>query len=180
MLPVSEHNTITMGYLKRIATFRIARFGLAGAVNTATNFITLNIAIYALHLGRLTSAVIATSCAIGVSFLLNRGFVFLDKAHPGKKLVRFIMVSVAGVLLIQDSVYAICLALLHGREGSVGSVLQRVTTLSFSSSFIGINLSNSIASFVVMFWNYNGYKLTVFKDAKRSNDAIEDISTEAA
>src|SRR6266516_461270 len=158
-----------MEHLKKIVAFRVTRFGLAGAVNTAVNFAVLNFAFYILHQSKLASIVIATAIAIAVSFMLNRNFVFLDKTRPAEKLPRFIVVSVVGVFLIQNAVYLLLIALLHNDEAEVSNVIQVVTRYQLSSNFIDVNLSNLIASFVVMFWNYNGYKLFVFNSRQRGD-----------
>src|SRR5207247_2635083 len=108
------------------------------------------------------SSIIATSCAIALSFTLNRNVVFADKDRPIKKLTRFILVSVVGVMLIQNLVYGLCLLMLQNHEaGIVNSVHVRFGFQS-KNDFLVVNLSNLIASFAVMFWNYNGYRLFVF------------------
>src|SRR6266568_3515052 len=119
MQRIRKHNAPSMEHLKKIIAFRVTRFGLAGLINTA------------------------------VSFLLNRSFVFLDKERPVRKLARFIMVSVAGVFLIQNSVYAVCLVLLHSREAGVIRTMQSITGYQLSSNFVDVNLSNLVASFAV-------------------------------
>jgi len=167
-----------MNQVKRIIAFRITRFTLAGAINTATNFAVLNFVFYGLHQGKITSIVVATSCAIAVSFVLNRNFVFLDKERPIKKLVQFLVVSVIGVFLIQNSVYALGIMLLQHHEAGVASVAHGITGLNLKDSFIDVNLSNVIASFVVMFWNYNGYRVFVFNGKRQGNEIIEDFNTE--
>jgi len=169
-----------MEHVKKIVAFRITRFGLAGAVNTATNFAVLNFAFYGLRQNKITSIVIATSCAIAISFILNRNFVFLDKDRPVTKLARFMVVSVAGVFLIQNGVYVIGIVLLHGHESEVIGTVQHITGYKLSSNFIDVNLSNFIASLAVMFWNYNGYRIFVFNGERRGNEVIEDIGTETA
>lgn len=169
-----------MGQTRKVHKARVARFTIAGAVNTAVNFAVLNFAFYVLHQNKLTSIVLATSCAISVSFMLNRTFVFLDKERPAKKLARFIVVSVIGVFLIQNTVYAIGLALLRSHEAGVIHAVYSLSGVKLSNNFVDVNLSNLIASFAVMFWNYNGYKLFVFNGKRRGNEVIEDIGTEAA
>jgi putative flippase GtrA len=161
---------LTMEHLKKIVAFRVTRFGVAG----------LNCAFYILHQSKLASIVIATSCAIAVSFILNRNYVFIDKARPVKKLARFVAVSVVGVFLIQNSVYALCIVLLGNHESGITGVITSITGYRVNNNFVAINLSNLIASFVVMFWNYNGYRLFVFNGARRGNEAFEDIGTETA
>jgi putative flippase GtrA len=169
-----------MERLKKIVTFRIARFSAAGLINTATNFAVLNVAFYVLHQNKFTSIVIATSCAIAVSFILNRSFVFKDKAQPTEKLARFVAVSVVGIFLVQNSVYALCIVLLRNHESGVIDVIKSITGYRVSNDFVDVNLSNLIASFGVMFWNYNGYKLFVFNGRRRGNEVSEAIGTEAA
>ncbi len=169
-----------MGRLKKIVAFRITRFGLAGIINTATNFAVLNVAFYGLHLNKLASIMIATACAIAVSFILNRNFVFQDKDRPIKKLARFVVVSVVGVFVIQTSVYAVCIALLHGHEAGIIGELRSIIGYRLSSNFVDINLSNVVASLAVLFWNYNGYRIFVFNGKRRGNEIIEDLSSEAA
>src|SRR6266704_7163792 len=151
-----------MRQLKYLITFRLTRFTLAGAVNTTVNFAVLNFMFYALHLNKMVSIVIATSFAIVVSFILNRNFVFLDKERSANKLVRFVVVSVLGVFLVQNSVYGLGIVLLSGHETGLTNIIRTVFGVRFSDSFIDVNLSNTVASFAVLFWNYNGYKLFVF------------------
>jgi putative flippase GtrA len=169
-----------MEYLKKIVAFRVARFSLAGLTNTAVSFAVLNVAFYVLHQSKLASIVVASTCAIAVSFLLNRNFVFLDKSRPAKKLARFIVVSVIGVFLIQNIVYALGLALLHSHEAGVMNAVYSLSGVNLSSNFIDVNISNLIASLTVMFWNYNGYKLFVFDGKGSRNETIEDFGTETA
>lgn len=79
--------------------------------------------------------------------------------------MHFALVSAGGVLLIQTSVYAM----------SIMSLRHFI-----NSSFIVINLSNLIASFVVMFWNYHGYRLLVFNTNGDSNENFRDGRTTAS
>src|ERR1017187_6038048 len=98
---------LVMGRVKNIVAFRLVRFLIVGAGNTTVNFAVLNFAFYGLHQGKLVSSFIATACAVVFSFILNRAYVFVDKERPAKKLVLFILVTASGVMLIQNSVYAI-------------------------------------------------------------------------
>lgn len=169
-----------MRYIHKVVAFRVTRFGLAGAANTAANFVVLNFVFYGLHQNKLVSSFVATSCAVALSFVLNRNFVFIDKERPMKKLVRFILITAGGVLLIQNSVYALCLVVLHNHEAGVADVIHGYLGLQLSDSLIDVNLSNLIASFAVMFWNYNGYRIFVFKGERRGNEVIEYLDTDAA
>jgi hypothetical protein len=98
--------------------------------------------------------------------------VFLDKERPARKLVLFIIVTVSGVLLVQNSVYALGVYLLHNHEVGVINVALRLIGVRLSSDFVDVNLSNAVASLLVMFWNYNGYRIFVFKEG-HGNDITE-------
>jgi len=169
-----------MKNIKHITDFRLARFLLSGALNTTVNFAVLNIVFYSLHYNKFTSIVVATSCAIAVSFILNRNFVFLDKTRPAKRLLSFTVISVIGVFLIQNSIYALSLALFHGHDAQVTRTIQHFTNIKLSNSFVEINLSNLVASVTVMFWNYNGYRVFVFNAKTKNNGTIESLATETA
>lgn len=153
-----------MRHTEKLLSSRLARFLLVGLGNSTINFAVLNVAFYYLHQNKIVSSILATSCAIAFSFTLNRSFVFQDKTQPLKKLARFTLISSGGVLLIQTSTYAL---------GAMA--LQRIT----KNNFITINLSNLIASFVVMFWNYNGYRVFVFR-GERVGDVINEVDAGSA
>ena len=159
IIMLGQHN---MGYIAKLKSYRIARFALVGFANTVVNFAVLNIAFYGLHWNKILSSVIATSCAIAFSFFLNRGFVFRDTSRPVKKFMMFTVVSACGVLIIQTSVYAVCVLLLR-----------------HSSDYIAINVSNLIASICVAFWNYNGYRLFVFNGKIHGRNEGQDVEESA-
>src|SRR5260221_273807 len=111
---ILKSGLMLMKYMRKAISFRIARFAVAGAGNTAFNFLVLNLVFYGLHQGKLVSSIIATSCAVAFSFALNRSFVFLDGARPVRKFGRFVIVTALGVLLVQNTVYALGVVLLRG------------------------------------------------------------------
>lgn len=146
---------------------RFARFLLAGGVNTAVNFIVLNVSIYGLHLHKILASVLATCTAIACGFMLNRSFVFGDRNRTGIKLVRFMAISVAGVLLIQTSVYAACLTVLT-------SIFHDQGYLGLTANIFEVNASNLAGSIAVMLWNYTGYRLWVFTDSSLTTTEEKD------
>ena len=159
-----------MQHYRHLLRFRPARFLLAGAVNTGVNFGVLNMLIYGLHQNKITSILVSTLCAIAVSFLLNRSFVFQDTERAGQRLPRFVLVAAMGVFVIQNSVYMACLFLLHPYATYLSALLSGSR---LGPAVIEVNLSNLFASITVMFWNYNGYKLFVFDRKFRRHDAVE-------
>lgn len=157
-----------MEVVKRLTSFRIARFTVVGLANTAVNFTVLNLMFYELHANKILSSIVATCCAVVFSFALNRSYVFRSKDKTLKRFARFSVVAASGTLAIQTSIYSLCVWLLHGYA---------------SSDFVIINFSNLIASIGVMLWNYNGYRLFVFngnsartkrdENSKATSDTIE-------
>ena len=162
-----------MGVVKKIVAFRFGRFVIIGVCNTIINFAILNFAFYGLHQGKLVSSFIATGCAVIFSFILNRNFVFLDKKRPAMKLVIFIVVTVSGILIVQNSIYALGIYLLRNHEVGVINFIHGLTKISLSKNFVDVNLSNVVASLLVMVWNYNGYRWFVFKAERTGNDITE-------
>lgn len=142
---------------------RLVRFVQVGVTNALINFSILNLAFYRLGINKIFSSILATTCALIFSFILNRHYVFSDKnkrAH--QQILPFILVTISGSLLILNLVYIASLHILDGHEAIFITVLQSLTGITFKPSFIDINLSTVIGALVAMFWNYNGYRLFVF------------------
>lgn len=105
---------------------------------------------------------------------MNRGFVFADKTKPAhQQLPAFILVTVSGSLLVLNLIYIISLKVLNGHEQLIIRAISDTTTLSFSKSFVDINLSTVSGAVVAMIWNYNGYKWFVFRG--RGKDLEKEI-----
>lgn len=166
-----------MSYIKKIVAFRISRFVIVGMANTAVNIAVLNLAFYSFHRGKLVSSFIATGCAVVFSFIMNRSFVFQDKSKPAQKLALFTLLTLSGVLLIQNSVYALGVTLLHNHDSGIINIIHGLTGLGLSSDFVEVNLSNVIASLCVMVWNYNSYRLFVFNGIRYGDAVIETKTT---
>src|SRR5579875_3213890 len=84
---------------------RPARFFIVGVGNTLLNFLVLNAVFYGFGFSKLWSSIIATSCAMFVSFFLNRSYVFKDKRRTIRQAVLFLIVTTTGVMLIQNGVF---------------------------------------------------------------------------
>lgn len=151
---------------------RVGRFLLVGASNAVLHFSILNIAFFYLHQSKVASSIIATVFAMVYSFILNRNFVFKSKnGHLTSQALSFILVTVFGMLLVHNAVYiGVLWALEHDTVG-VTLAIERMTGGLLSADFIDINLSTVIGAAFAMVWNYNGYRIFVFK--KRSKDSDE-------
>jgi putative flippase GtrA len=158
--------------LKKLSSFRVVRFAIVGVGNTIVNFVILNFAFFRLHQNKLASSIIATSGALIISFILNRGFVFVDKERPGKKFVLFIIVTLVGTLVVQNAIYALGTVLIHRHEYGVIALVHKLTRINMSQGFVDINLSNLIATGLTMAWNYYGYLLFVFNGKEKENEIV--------
>lgn len=143
------------------------RFVLVGFGNAVISFGILNYCFYILDQSKIVSSVIATSCALLFSFVMNRNIVFADKSRKiHKQIVPFVIVTVSGSLLVLNAIYILMLSLLSGRETLIINVINNITGVVFSKSFIDINVSTAVGAVVAMAWNYNGYRIFVFKGAR--------------
>jgi putative flippase GtrA len=149
---------------------RVLRFGVVGFANAAISFGILNLCFYIFHQSKIVSSVIATSCALLFSFALNRSFVFADKSRRiHHQFIPFAIVTISGSLIVINLVYIGMLHVLDGHETEFLKLLKDVTGVQFSKSFIDINLSTVIGAIAAMIWNYNGYRLFVFKGSQASS-----------
>ena len=156
---------------------RKIRFVLVGGLNTLFNFVILDAAFYGLKQSKLVSSFIATSFAIVLSFFLNRGFVFRHKQLSWRQPVLFIIVTVSGVLLIQNSIYYAGIHLLSNHTEWLIRLIHSFVGITLSKNFVLVNLSNVFGSLGALAWNYNGYRLFVFKG--HNKDVIEEIDLPA-
>jgi len=154
-----------MGIVHKVVASRKIRFGLVGIANTAFNFVVLDSCFYLLHQSKIVSSVIATLCAVTISFFLNRNFVFRHRARSLRQPIMFAVVTLTGVLLVQNVIYAVFVGLLKNRLDPLAHLAHSITGVTFANSFLDINVSNLIASAFAMVWNYNGYRWFVFTES---------------
>lgn len=153
-----------MEVVKKLINSRKIRFGLVGIGNTLFNFIILNIMFFVFMQSKLVSSIIATLCAVCVSFFLNRSFVFRHHQRSILQPILFVAVTLSGVLLVQNSTFVGFAWLLKDFSDTIANQVNSLTGISLSKEFFDINISNALASLIVMVWNYNGYRLFVFND----------------
>lgn len=150
---------------------RLNRFLLVGVVNTAFNFAILNLSFYEFKTSRVVSSIIATGCVAVVSFYLNHNFVFQHKEHSWRQPVYFLAVMLSGTMLIHNSIFALSSWIISKHtEGLLGFI--GLFGLHVSGNFMNINVSNIIGSLSSRLWNYNGYRLLVFKDRKEKTPEV--------
>ena len=166
-----------MEVARKLIANRKIRFGLVGIGNTLFNFLILNIMFFAFGQTKIISSIIATLCAVCVSFFLNRNFVFRHHGHSLWQPLMFAAVTLSGVLLVQNSAFALFSWLLNDWSSTLTQQAHTLTGIALSEEFVDINMSNALASLVVMVWNYNGYRLFVFTDKNKLADKVEDEET---
>jgi putative flippase GtrA len=152
-----------MRHLKKLTENQKIRFGIVGISNTLLNFAVLNFAFYFLKTNKIVSSIIATICAVSISFFLNRNFVFKHKGRSIIQPVLFVAVTLSGVLVMQNSIYALFVFILRDHSFWLIKSVHSVSGITLTDDFVDINLSNLIASLFAMVWNYNGYRWFVFK-----------------
>ncbi len=156
-----------MRLLKQIRHHRVARFIVVGVANATLHFSILNASFYVLNQSKLMSSIIATVCAVAFSFVLNRNFVFADKSTRAvRQIALFVVVTLTGMLLIHNVAYALTLSAIDNHEQGLIDLIKAVAGISLSRDFVDINVSTVIGAILAMVWNYNGYRLLVFKDKK--------------
>ncbi len=164
-----------MKQFTQLTAYRKVRFVIVGIGNTVFNFAVLNFCFYVLGQGKIVSSIIATICAVILSFFFNRNFVFKHTGRSWRQPILFAAVTLSGVLLLQNSVYALLVFLLRDYMGGISNAIHSLTRIRLGNDFLLINLSNAAASLCTMLWNYNGYRLLVFKDNLR-----HEVQAEAA
>lgn len=164
-----------MKKITQLLSNRIARFIVVGLANATISFGILNITFYKFHQGKIVSSIIATTCALIFSFILNRHYVFSDKSRRiHRQLALFVVVTISGSLLLLNMVYVLTLKILNGHEDQIIRLAKNISGITFTKNFIGINLSTVVGAIAALVWNYNGYRLFVFKGSKLPHEVAED------
>lgn len=123
------------------------RFLLVGVFNTGLDFAILNVLVI-IGLNDIASNLIATTCAMITSFILNKNFTFESKSNNYWREILLFFVFTAFGLWILQSIVIYLLALVMPKS---------------LPSFIAINLKKILATIVSLTWNYFTYKRFVFK-----------------
>lgn len=138
--------------VRQLAKYEKVRFVMVGSVNTLVDFAVLVILATMIGLPAIIANVLSTSCALAVSFLLNKKAVFGDTdPHNRQQLVLFIIVTLSGVWVLQGVLIL-----------AISSWLQ-LLALGTTESLL---LAKVIATVGSLVWNYVWYSRVVFK--KRS------------
>lgn len=131
--------------------YQFAKFGLVGFLNTTIDFGVLNIlvSIFKIYsgIGIVVINTISFSLAVINSYFWNKYWTFESKAGiSGEEFVRFIVISIIGLLINDGVVYIIT------------TFISPIISLVF-----WVNMAKILAIIIQLLWNFIGYKLIVFR-----------------
>ena len=134
--------------------YQFLKFALVGVLNTAINFLVLNLLS---HLFGVTKgeavigiSIVAFTVATANSYFLNKRWSFQDKTggDSGRKLSLFLIVSLIGLAINSGTVY----------------LITTYTRPMFGlSGTLWLNAAAVVATGISLIWNFIGYKIFVFK-----------------
>ena len=126
------------------------RFILVGIANTAIDFIVL-LSLTAGGLPLVLSNILSTSVALTFSFFANRTFTFGSTGKKRSQAVRFLLVTLVGLWVLQPIVLVLAVPVLEGMLSREASIV----------------VAKLIAIVVSMVWNYLLYDSLVFRKSQR-------------
>jgi len=126
------------------------RFILVGIANTAIDFIVL-LSLTTVGLPLVVANFISTSVALTFSFFANRSFTFGSTGKKRSQAVRFLLVTLVGLWVLQPIVLVLAVPALEGMLSREASIV----------------VAKLIATVVSMVWNYLLYDSLVFRKPQR-------------
>lgn len=126
------------------------RFILVGIANTAIDFIVL-LSLTTFGLPLVVANFISTSVALTFSFFANRSFTFGSTGKKRSQAVRFLLVTLVGLWVLQPIVLVLAVPALEGMLSREASIV----------------VAKLIATVVSMVWNYLLYDSLVFRKSQR-------------
>ena len=137
-----------MKFLENCYPKRFAKFSIVGSLNFLVDVIILNLLSYVTGINRGIFAAVFSAISFLVananSYYLNKKWTFRDNEKKSRYKV-FLLISVIGVVINMFIVY-------------------NFTTISqpYFSDIVWLNISKIVATSLVIFFNYYGYKKYVF------------------
>lgn len=159
----------------KVFRHRLARFVVVGFSNAALHFTVLNTCFYVLGASKILASLIATIFAVTFSFFLNRDFVFKAEGESAaREALLFALVTLTGMLVIHNITYALFIQVLSGHESRLANAVEFVVGYRPSKDFIDINFATIVGAMAALVWNYNGYRLLVFRQKAAEDNAHEE------
>ena len=149
------------------------RFVIVGVINTATDFILLNILVGFAGLPLYGANLLSAFVAMCVSFMLNKNFVFRKGTQSDlRQFFTFVGVTLLSIWGVQTLVIFLLTQQFPQPLSTIAHAVQSVgLAQSFSVEFIVNNMTKIIATLASLIWNYLFYKYVVFtpKTIKKAN-----------
>lgn len=139
---------------KKVTQFEKARFVLVGAANTVTDFTVLLSLVILFGIPSGVSNIASTTCALIVSFLLNKKAVFQgEEGLKFRQIAIFIIVTLAGIWLVQTVIMV-----------QLNNVLTDILNIKGGIMAVSILLFAKVIGIAAgSVWNYMWYSRVVFK-----------------
>ena len=146
-------------------TTRFLKFSVVGMLGTGIDFGVLNLLILTFGFSKVLAKTCSFTVAVINSFIWNRLWTFREaRDRPvGPLIVQFFLVSVGGLLLNQ----VIFLSLDAWVLGEAGALAAPMAALALNIGLahykLAYNLSNAVATIIVLFWNFGANRLWTFR-----------------
>lgn len=138
-------------WLRRLLRHEKVRFAAVGAINTSVDFIVFFTLANLLPIPTIVANILSTTTALAVSYLLNKKAVFGNTdANNVRQVVLFVVVTLAGLWVLQGIAITLLAPLLQPVVGKNGSLL----------------LAKLIATLFSLTWNYIWYSRVVFRKSR--------------
>jgi putative flippase GtrA len=159
--------------VKKLLADQRVRFIIAGALNTALDFVLLNCLILFAGLPILAANILSVTVGITISYFLNHFFVFkFDRPVSAKRFLEFFAVTGFSSLLLQSGVIWLFEVMF---DTTFGRSLLLVETSA--QEFVAINVAKAAAVLIGLIWNFTMYKFVVFKKPVEDDTDASALST---
>lgn len=162
---------------RTLLSMQKVRFLIAGSLNTALDFLLLNVMALAGGLPVLLANGVSVTVGITVSYALNHYFVFRYPSRISlKKFAQFFLVTGFSSLILQSLI-------IWGFEvffdTTYGNSLLFLGTTG-ENHFLAINIAKAVAVLVGLIWNFCMYKFVVFRQTAVAAEADVDGTVAAS
>ena len=146
-------------------TTRFLKFAVVGTLGTMIDFGVLNLLILTFGSSKGLAKTCSFTVAVINSFIWNRLWTFREaRDRPiGPLLVQFVLVSVGGLLLNQF-IFLSLDAWMLGEAGVLAAPMSAFALgIGLTHYKLAYNLSNAVATIIVLFWNFGANRLWTFR-----------------
>ena len=145
---------------------RLLIFAVIGVFNTAVD-VSIFLMLRHVHLSIIVANVISTSIALGGSYVLNKRYTFQANNTTRRSLPLFLLVTIAGLWILQPIVIKLSLVVLQT------NVVSRLLELLVTQPDRYFELIDKLAATpATLTWNFIFYKHLVFKPAATTNSTV--------